>query len=64
MMPADPEIRQRAIDLIKDVLSAAGDLSTDDRERLQRIGRLLGKEDRLTVVRSSAGSRAPSSKAS
>jgi hypothetical protein len=65
MIPGEPEIRQQAIDLIKDVLSAAGELSTDDCERLQRIGRLFGKEDRLTVVRSSAGSaRASSSKAS
>jgi len=65
MLPPEPEIRQQAIDLIKEVLSAAGELSNEDRERLQRVGRLLGKEDRLSVVRGSAGSaRAPSSKAS
>ena len=65
MLPPDPDIRQKAIDLIKDVLSAPGELSSDDRERLQRIARLFGKEDRLTVVRNSAGSVRPkSSKAS
>ena len=65
MLPPEPEVRQQAIDLIKDVLSAAGELSSDDRERLQRIERLLGKEDRLKVVRNPAAStRAPSSKAS
>ena len=52
MLPPESEIRQKALDLIKEVLSARGELSADDRERLQRIGRLFGKEDRLTVVRS------------
>jgi len=65
MLPAEPETRQKAIELIKDVLSAAGELSDDDRERLQRVERLFGKEDRLTVVRNAAHSaRASSSKAS
>jgi pimeloyl-ACP methyl ester carboxylesterase len=65
MLPPELEVRQQAIDLIKDVLSAAGEFSSDDRERLQRIERLLGKEDRLKVVRNpTASTRAPSSKAS
>jgi pimeloyl-ACP methyl ester carboxylesterase len=65
MLPPEPEMRQKAIDLIKDVLSAPGELSSDDRDRLQRIARLFGKEDRLTVVRDSAVSaRSKSSKAS
>jgi pimeloyl-ACP methyl ester carboxylesterase len=51
MLPPEPEIRQKALDLIKEVLSARGELSADDRERLQRVGRLFGKEDRLAVVR-------------
>jgi pimeloyl-ACP methyl ester carboxylesterase len=52
MLPHEPEIRQKALDMIKDVLSARGELSADDRERLQRVGRILAKEDRLAVVRS------------
>ena len=52
MLPPEPEVRQRALALIKEVLSARGEFSADDRERLQRIGRLFGKEDRLTAVRS------------
>ena len=65
MLPAEPKNRQKALDLIKDVLSARGELSDDDRERLQRVGRLFGKEDRLTVVRNPpAAVRGPSSKAS
>jgi hypothetical protein len=65
MLPPEPENRQKALDLIKEVLSARGELSADDRERLQRISRLLGKEDRLTVVRNqSSTARGTTSKAS
>jgi pimeloyl-ACP methyl ester carboxylesterase len=65
MLPPDPEIRQKALDMIRDVLRARGELSDDDRERLQRVGRLFGKEDRLTVVRSpSHSARGTTSKAS
>jgi hypothetical protein len=52
MLPPDPEIRQKALDMIGNVLSARGELSSDDRERLEQVGRLFGKEDRLAVVRS------------
>jgi pimeloyl-ACP methyl ester carboxylesterase len=52
MLSSEPEIRQKALDMIKDVLSARGELSADDRERLQRVGRIFDKEDRLAVVRS------------
>jgi pimeloyl-ACP methyl ester carboxylesterase len=62
MLPPDPEIRQKALDMIRDVLRARGELSADDQERLQRVGRLFGKEERLTVVRPSA--RGGTSKAS
>ena len=65
MLPPDPEIRQKALDMIRDVLRARGELSADDQERLQRVGRLFGNEGRLTVVRKpSAAVRGPSSKAS
>ena len=65
MLPAEPENRQKAFDLVKEVLSARGELSADDRERLQRVSRLFGKEDRLTVVRNqSAAARGTTSKAS
>ena len=65
MLPAEPENRQKAFDLVKEVLSARGELSADDRERLQRVSRLFGKEDRLTVVRNqSSAARGTTSKAS
>jgi pimeloyl-ACP methyl ester carboxylesterase len=51
MLPPELETRQKALELINQVLSARGELSADDRERLQRVKRLFGKEDRLTVVR-------------
>jgi len=68
MLPPEPKIRNKALDLIRQVLGARGELSADDRERLQRISRLFGKEDRLTVVRTAstaaADARGTTSKAS
>jgi pimeloyl-ACP methyl ester carboxylesterase len=52
MLPPEPEIRQKAHDMIKDVLSARGELSAGDRERLRQIGPLFSQEDRLAVVKS------------
>src|SRR5215472_12393154 len=65
MLPPEPETRQKALELINQVLSARGELSDDDRERLQRVKRLFGKEDRLTVVRNpSPSAKGTTSKAS
>jgi hypothetical protein len=65
MLPPEPETRQKALELINQVLSARGELSADDRERLQRVRRLFGKEDRLTVVRNpSSSAQGTTSKAS
>jgi hypothetical protein len=50
MLPPESETRQKALELIRHVLSARGELSPDDRERLQRISQLFGKQERLTVV--------------
>jgi hypothetical protein len=65
MLPPEPETRQQALELVNQVLSARGELSGDDRERLQRIKRIFGKEDRLTVVKKpSPSSTGTTSKAS
>jgi pimeloyl-ACP methyl ester carboxylesterase len=65
MLPPEPEIRQKAFDLISQVLSARGELSDDDRDRLRRISRIFGKEERLTVLRNpSHTARGTTSKAS
>ena len=56
MLPLDAETRREAFDLIKQVLSARGELSARDRERLQRVSRQFGLEEgppisrNLTVV--------------
>ncbi len=65
LLPPEPETRQKALGLIKEVLSALGELSGEDRERLQRVSRLFAKEERLTVVKNpSAPARETTSKAS
>jgi hypothetical protein len=56
MLPPDAETRRQAFDLIKQVLSASGELSAGDKERLQQLSRLFGLEEgppisrNLTVV--------------
>ena len=56
MLPLDAETRREAFDLIKQVLSARGELSARDRERLQRVSSQFGLEEgppisrNLTVV--------------
>jgi pimeloyl-ACP methyl ester carboxylesterase len=65
MLPPEPETRQKALELISQVLRARGGLSADDQERLHRVSRLFGKEERLTVVRNpSPSARGTTSKAS
>jgi Protein of unknown function (DUF3141) len=46
MLPDDPKLRQKALDLIMQVLSARGEYSSDDRERLARVASLLGADPR------------------
>jgi hypothetical protein len=43
MLPREPEVRRKTLDLIHDVLSARGEFSADDQERL------FGKDDRLPI---------------
>jgi hypothetical protein len=68
MLPADTELRNKAFKLINSVLTARGELSAEDRERLQRIARLFGKDERLSRVRTPSiapgEAREPASKAS
>jgi len=68
MLPADAELRRKALELVHQVLSARGELSAQDRERFQWVSRLFGKDDRLAVVRNkpaaSESTRETTSKAS
>ena len=41
MLPPDAETRLKALELIKTVLSARGELSAEDRRRMDEIGRLF-----------------------
>ena len=63
MLPRDAASRREAFDLIKEVLGARGELSAEDRKRLQDVARLFDIDEtptagrRLSVV---AAERAPS----
>ena len=45
MLPADAETRRTAFGLIKQVLTARGELSAQDESRLQEVARLFGLEE-------------------
>ena len=42
MLPAEAETRREAFNVIKEVMAACGELSTEDEKRLSEIGRLFG----------------------
>jgi pimeloyl-ACP methyl ester carboxylesterase len=54
MLPADPEIRTEALDLVKRVLSARGEIDGESAERLKRIYRLFRVDQDLVAVASPA----------
>jgi uncharacterized tellurite resistance protein B-like protein len=62
MLPADADTRRKAFDLIKQVLSARGELSAEEQERLQRVAPAFGVDEaspaarNLTVVPSAKAS--------
>jgi hypothetical protein len=45
MLPSDTETRLKAFDLIKQVLEARGDLSADDKKRLNEVAQLFGVDE-------------------
>ena len=42
MLPADPKVRQQALDIIRQVLAARGELSDEDKSRLAQVTKLFG----------------------
>jgi hypothetical protein len=44
MLPADTESREKAYDLINQILRARGELSADDTDRMKEVARLFGVE--------------------
>jgi len=63
MLPPDAQTRRTALDLIKQVLASRGELSADDKRRLDEVARLfaIGKEP--ATARNLAGVE-PAAKAS
>jgi pimeloyl-ACP methyl ester carboxylesterase len=45
MLPTDTESREKAYDLINQVLSARGELTAEDKKRMSEIARLFGLDD-------------------
>ncbi len=54
MLPADTKTRRKAFDLIKEVMSARGELSAEDNERLLRLARLFELTEESSGARSLA----------
>jgi hypothetical protein len=50
MLPPDSELRHKAFNLIKQVLSARGEFSADDRQRILRIAKLFGVDEKGSTV--------------
>jgi len=49
MLPPDTETRGKAFDLVKEVMTAIGELSPEDEKRLSDMGLLFGIGDGATV---------------
>jgi pimeloyl-ACP methyl ester carboxylesterase len=50
MLPPEQESRRKAFDLIKEVLSARGEFSAEDKKRLDEIARLFGVDSGLATA--------------
>jgi hypothetical protein len=50
MLPPEQESRRKAFDLIKEVLSARGEFTAEDRKRLDEIARLFGVDASLAIA--------------
>ena len=50
MLPADADTRRKAYELIKQIMSACGELSAEDKERMLRMARAFGVEEASTTV--------------
>jgi hypothetical protein len=44
MLPADPKVKQHALDIIRQVLAARGELSAEDKSRLAEVAKLFGED--------------------
>jgi hypothetical protein len=44
MLPPDTESREKAYDIIAQIMSAKGELSADDKKRMDEVAKLFGVE--------------------
>jgi hypothetical protein len=51
MLPADPDARRQALDLVKQIMTACGPLSGEDNERMRRVARAFGVDEASTFIR-------------
>jgi Protein of unknown function (DUF3141) len=51
MLPADPDARWQALDLVKQIMTACGPLSDEDNQRMRRVARAFGVDEASTFVR-------------
>ena len=51
MLPPEPEVRRKAFELIKELMSARGELTETDKERLARVAGLFDVDDGLVASR-------------
>jgi Protein of unknown function (DUF3141) len=51
MLPVDSKARRKAFDLIKEVMTARGELSAEDKQRLSRVARLFELPEESSAVR-------------
>jgi len=54
MLPADGKTRRKAFEFIREVISARGELSAEDKERLLRVARLFELLEESSALRSLA----------
>jgi pimeloyl-ACP methyl ester carboxylesterase len=50
MLPDNGEVRRKAFDLVKQVMSASGPLSDEDNKRMQRVASAFGLDEAITTV--------------
>ena len=50
MLPDNGEVRRKAFDLIKQVVSARGPLSDEDNKRMQRVAGAFGLDEVATMI--------------
>ena len=64
MLPSDAQTREKAYGLINELMSARGELSTEDKKRMGEIARLFGTDGGTASPRLREVTKKPQAKAS